>query len=197
MARVKEFDEVKALEKAMHLFWNHGYDGTSLQMLEKAMGLVRTSIYNTYGNKRKLFNTVISHYEKTVIAQLMMSVEKESDIRKSMAKMLNGEINLHFNKNLFEKSSKFLRRLTTDFNTIKISKKLSKFYLSDFSVFISELTKQKIKLSLIEKDEWQEHFDSYKNQILDLSNEIKIIDDEIDSLVFKIYGLKKVIKCSE
>ena len=99
MARVKEFDEVKALEKAMHLFWNHGYDGTSLQMLEKAMGLVRTSIYNTYGNKRKLFNTVISHYEETVIAQLMMSVEKESDIRKSMAKMLNGEINLHFNKN--------------------------------------------------------------------------------------------------
>jgi len=63
------------------------------------MGLVRTSIYNTYGNKRKLFNTVISHYEETVIAQLMMSVEKESDIRKSMAKMLNGEINLHFNKN--------------------------------------------------------------------------------------------------
>jgi len=105
--------------------------------------------------------------------------------------------NLHFNKNLFEKSSKFLRRLTTDFNTIKISKKLSKFYLSDFSVFISELTKQKIKLSLIEKDEWQEYFDSYKNQILDLSNEIKIIDDEIDSLVFKIYGLEKVIKCSE
>ncbi|MCU7836640.1 MAG: TetR/AcrR family transcriptional regulator [gamma proteobacterium symbiont of Taylorina sp.] len=99
MARVKEFDEVKALEKAMHLFWNHGYDGTSLQMLEKAMGLVRSSIYNTYGNKRKLFNTVISHYEKTVITQLMMSVEKESDIRKSMSKMLNGEINLHFNKN--------------------------------------------------------------------------------------------------
>ncbi len=99
MARIKEFDEIKALEKAMHLFWTHGYDGTSLQMLEKAMGLVRTSIYNTYGNKRKLFNTVISHYEKSVIAQLMMSVEKESDIRKSMAKMLNGEINLHFNKN--------------------------------------------------------------------------------------------------
>ena len=99
MARTKEFDEIQALEKAMHLFWTHGYDGTSLQMLEKAMGLVRTSIYNTYGNKRKLFNTVISHYEETVIAQLMMSVEKESDIRKSMAKMLNGEINLHFNKN--------------------------------------------------------------------------------------------------
>jgi len=99
MARVKEFNEIQALEKAMHLFWNHGYDGTSLQMLEKAMGLVRTSIYNTYGNKRKLFNRVISHYEETVIAQLMKSVEKESDIRKSMAKMLNGEINLHFNKN--------------------------------------------------------------------------------------------------
>jgi len=99
MARIKEFDEVQALEKAMHLFWNHGYDGTSLQMLEKAMGLVRTSIYNTYGNKRKLFNQVITHYEETVITQLMISVERESDIRKSMEKMLNGEINLHFNKN--------------------------------------------------------------------------------------------------
>jgi len=98
MARIKKFDEIQALEEAMRLFWIHGYAGTSLQMLEKAMGLVRTSIYNTYGNKRKLFNRVVSHYEETVITELMSTVESEADIRKAVAKMLNGEINLHFNK---------------------------------------------------------------------------------------------------
>ena len=75
MARIKKFDEIQALEEAMRLFWIHGYAGTSLQMLEKAMGLVRTSIYNTYGNKRKLFNRVVSHYEETVITELMSTVE--------------------------------------------------------------------------------------------------------------------------
>jgi len=99
MARKKQFDETLALEQAMQLFWTHGYDGTSLQMLEKAMGLVRTSIYNTYGNKRKLFHRVITHYEETVIMEIMVSVDSEPDIRKAIAKMLNGEITLHFNKN--------------------------------------------------------------------------------------------------
>lgn len=99
MARIKEFDEIIALEKAMQLFWTHGYDGTSLQMLEKAMGIVRTSIYNTYGNKRKLFHRVISHYEETIIMELMISVDSEPDIRKAIARFLNGEILLHFNKN--------------------------------------------------------------------------------------------------
>jgi len=97
MARTIEFDEIDVLEKAMHTFWSEGYDGTSMQMLEKSMGLVRTSIYNTYGNKRQLFNRVISHYEQTIIRVLMARVESETDIRKAMAKMLNGEIDLHFN----------------------------------------------------------------------------------------------------
>ena len=98
MARVKEFDETLALEKAMHAFWMTGYDGTSIQTLENAMSLTRTSIYNAYGNKRKLFNRVILHYQQTIIMDLMSSVESEPDIRKAIAKMLNGEIDLHFNK---------------------------------------------------------------------------------------------------
>ena len=98
MARVKEFDEILALEKAMYLFWSLGYDATSIQALEKAMGLTRTSIYNTYGNKRKLFNKTISHYEETVISNIMTTVESEKNIKIAITKMLDGEINLHFNK---------------------------------------------------------------------------------------------------
>jgi TetR/AcrR family transcriptional regulator, transcriptional repressor for nem operon len=97
MARMKAFDETLALEKAMRAFWSTGYDGTSMQMLEKAMGLKRTSIYNAYGNKRALFNQVILHYQQTIIMDLMASVESEPDIRKAIANMLNGEIDLHFN----------------------------------------------------------------------------------------------------
>ena len=45
MARTKQFDERQALVSAMLVFWEKGYEGTSIQDLEHAMGLNRTSIY--------------------------------------------------------------------------------------------------------------------------------------------------------
>ena len=99
--------------------------------------------------------------------------------------------NITLNKVIFEKSNKLIRRLKTDLSGIKISKKLSKFYLSDFNGFLAELNKQKIKLSLLKKDEWQDYFESVKNHIVSLINESKMIDDEIDQLVYEIYGLSK------
>lgn len=98
MARVKKFNETITLERAMRLFWTHGYDGTSLQMLEDEMELVRSSIYNAYGNKRALFHKAITHYKNTIIMDLIDSIDREKDIRKAVAKLLNGEVQLHFNQ---------------------------------------------------------------------------------------------------
>lgn len=55
MARKKEYNEDEVVEKAMHLFWKNGYETTSMQMLEKEMGINKFSIYSSFGNKHGLF----------------------------------------------------------------------------------------------------------------------------------------------
>ena len=59
----------------------------------------------------------------------------------------------------------------------------------DFKIFVSELKKQKIKLSLVQQDEWEEYFTAYKNEINQLQLEISSIDKEIDQMVYELYEL--------
>jgi AcrR family transcriptional regulator len=62
MARPRQFDEDHALDQAMTLFWRHGYEGTSLSDLTKAMGISRPSLYATFGNKEALFRRSVGRY---------------------------------------------------------------------------------------------------------------------------------------
>lgn len=62
MGRNKEFDYDQKLDVAMNLFWAKGYNITSLNDLEINMGLNRSSIYATYGDKRDLFVKCLDKY---------------------------------------------------------------------------------------------------------------------------------------
>lgn len=64
MARPKEFDRDKALEKAIKIFADHGFEGASTEMLLNAMGLSRQSMYDTFGTKRDLFLQALRTYNK-------------------------------------------------------------------------------------------------------------------------------------
>lgn len=98
---------------------------------------------------------------------------------------------LENNKILQEKTNKFLNRLKTSFWIEKLSWKLEKFYDLDFGSFVNELKKNKINLSLKDQDEWEDYFNSYKNEILELKNEIEKCDKEIDEMVFDLYELSE------
>ncbi len=63
MARKKQYNEDVVVEKAMHLFWKNGYEATSMQMLEKEMGINKFSIYSSFGNKHGLFLESIKCYK--------------------------------------------------------------------------------------------------------------------------------------
>jgi AcrR family transcriptional regulator len=52
----------KALDEAMELFWRHGYDGASLAMLTKAMGIKPPSLYAAFGSKEGLLKAALDRY---------------------------------------------------------------------------------------------------------------------------------------
>jgi len=56
------FDQEQALEKALHVFWSHGYEGTSMSELVEALGINKPSIYAAFGNKEALFQKALEKY---------------------------------------------------------------------------------------------------------------------------------------
>lgn len=66
MARKKQYIEEAVIEKAMALFWRKGYEMTSMQMLEKEMGINKFSIYASFGNKDGVFLESIKCYKKKI-----------------------------------------------------------------------------------------------------------------------------------
>ena len=98
MARNRQFDERQALVSAMLVFWEKGFEGTSIQDLEDAMGLKRTSIYNAFGNKRALFERVMACYKESVMAELFAAMDSAPDIREGVRRLLNGALNIHFDE---------------------------------------------------------------------------------------------------
>jgi TetR/AcrR family transcriptional regulator, transcriptional repressor for nem operon len=66
MARPKSFDEEAVLDQAVQLFWERGYEGTSLADLEAHLGLGRQSLYNSFGDKHALFLKALERYRQNV-----------------------------------------------------------------------------------------------------------------------------------
>ncbi|HEY8451837.1 MAG: TetR/AcrR family transcriptional regulator [Micromonosporaceae bacterium] len=65
MVRAKEFDPAVALQRAMELFWEHGYEATSMAMLTERLGIGRASLYATFGDKHELYLKALRHYLAT------------------------------------------------------------------------------------------------------------------------------------
>jgi TetR/AcrR family transcriptional repressor of nem operon len=98
MARTRQFDERQALVSAMLVFWEKGYEGTSIHDLEQAMGLTRTSIYNAFGCKQQLFNRILTCYKESVMAELIMQMDSAPTIREGISRLLNGALDNHFDE---------------------------------------------------------------------------------------------------
>lgn len=107
----------------------------------------------------------------------------------SEALIASVENELLLNEQLQAKRNRFLRRLSENFEGIKITGALSTFDQLTFAEFMKELKKQKIKLSLSLQDEWEDYFNDYRTACQELSAQIATTNNEIDLCVYKLYGL--------
>ena len=84
MARTKEFNEDQALDKAIEIFWHKGYNGTSAQDLVTHLGLSRSSLYDTFGDKQKLFAQSLRRYQKNAQNQIVELFDQSTNIKETL-----------------------------------------------------------------------------------------------------------------
>ena len=62
MSRTKTFDKDKVIDQVMHLFWEKGFEGTSLDDILQETGLLKGSLYHTFKSKDNLFKLCLEKY---------------------------------------------------------------------------------------------------------------------------------------
>jgi TetR/AcrR family transcriptional regulator, transcriptional repressor for nem operon len=68
MVRPRQFDRDEVLQKAIRVFWEHGFAGTSTDQLVKELGIGRQSLYNTFGDKRPLYLEALRTYQQHTVS---------------------------------------------------------------------------------------------------------------------------------
>ncbi|MEV5114376.1 TetR/AcrR family transcriptional regulator [Peribacillus frigoritolerans] len=83
MVRQREFDEEKALDDAMLLFWEKGYKATSLSDLTAKMGIQRPSLYSAFGDKEKLFEAALRKYTKLHASHIRKKLQNKLSVKEA------------------------------------------------------------------------------------------------------------------
>jgi AcrR family transcriptional regulator len=98
MARPREFDEDYVLERALHVFWDRGYEAASLAELQEATGLTKSSLYKAFESKEGLFRRVLDRYDRDHLAFRAVALAQPTP-RLITEALLLGIVNLHTGKN--------------------------------------------------------------------------------------------------
>ena len=95
MARTKDFDENEVLARAVDLFWLKGYSCTSMQDLVDGLGISRSSLYDTYGDKHSLFIKALESYQNAAsgkVCQIVGKAQPAKEVIKQLLELIAGEL---------------------------------------------------------------------------------------------------------
>jgi TetR/AcrR family transcriptional repressor of nem operon len=84
VARHKEFDPDEVLDRAMRLFWERGYEKTSMQDLVERMGVHKRSMYDTFGDKHSLYLRALDRYVGATEVDQRAVVERADSARDAL-----------------------------------------------------------------------------------------------------------------
>lgn len=92
MARPRQFEEIQVIEKLMKVFWDQGYEATSMQDLVAASGLLKGSLYGAFGDKQALYLAALKHYDRTRIQAGIDLLNGEGSARQKIARLFDNVI---------------------------------------------------------------------------------------------------------
>ena len=90
MARRREFDVEVALDGAISIFREHGFEGASAEMLVGAMGIGRQSLYDTFGDKHALYLQALDRYQAVETHKVFELLENTNSVRKALRQLFSG-----------------------------------------------------------------------------------------------------------
>ncbi len=90
MARPREFDRDAAIERAMSVFWRQGYAATSTDDLLQAMKIGRQSMYDTFGDKRRLYLDALARYQNESTAENIRRLQSAASPLAGIEAMISG-----------------------------------------------------------------------------------------------------------
>jgi len=91
--RPRAFDPGRALDRALDVFWEKGYEGASLPDLTRAMGINRPSLYAAFGNKKSLFRRAVERYAQGPAGYVREALELPT-ARQVVERLLRGGIGM-------------------------------------------------------------------------------------------------------
>lgn len=86
--RPRSFDRDDVLDRAMHLFWERGYEGTSISELTEAMGISPPTLYTFFGDKKHLFLEVVERYQSGPGCFAAKALTEEPTAERSIRRLL-------------------------------------------------------------------------------------------------------------
>jgi len=142
------------------------------------------------------FHITFNKFSRTIFPQFKINELKKFPVpeisQKNQAPFIEkAQVMLDLNQQLHQLSSKFIQLLSADLAVVKITKKLEKWFSLSDQEFFAEVGKQNKQLALAQKSQWLEHFNTQKQQALILQNQINQTDNEIDQMVYALYGLNQ------
>ena len=84
MARPISFEQKEVLDKVVALFWERGFEATSIQDLVEATGLNRSSLYNSFGSKEGLFAAALEHYIATFSRDRLAALAQTNNAKEGL-----------------------------------------------------------------------------------------------------------------
>ncbi|MET9491031.1 TetR/AcrR family transcriptional regulator [Nocardia sp. NPDC006630] len=80
MARTKEFDPDSVLQRALELFWERGFEATSMTDLVEHLGIGKASLYATFGSKQQLYEAALQRYMELTDPQIMVELSQPGPV---------------------------------------------------------------------------------------------------------------------
>ena len=91
--RPKGFIPEEALDRAVEMFWEHGYEGVDVDRIARAVNVTKPALYRAFGDKSTLLLKAVERYGLTYVAPRMAAFQAEPDIHKAVTAFCEATVN--------------------------------------------------------------------------------------------------------